>query len=435
MGRFDNIKTAIDTNINTNGNQAITGAVMNSVMKQTVDSVDTQLTELESKAEYFEEISGQVENFSITDYTEGVQIVGNGTLIDTAYFIVSAPIFLKKGQIIKTSIYAYSTATICLTENKTDVRQRTHKPITTIGNEAGRYDYTYTAIEDCYVELCAYIQYSPIPTYTIKNEGKFDKLEERVDNLERRDVMTTSTKIFIPQNGTLLLCGASFASTGNGWFENGCEELGVTPINKAEDGTSIMTMANKLAEGTLWSQAEFEELDALVIMHVHNYNVYDGGILEDNFNNYVLPFDTTITTNENYSRAYDYVIKKYRELCYNAKDNPSSKWYGSSHGKPCQIVLCTHWHDARVTFNSSIRKLAKKWGLPLVTFDENIGFTKVSPYSDGTQISVWYAHANMPESYMWTEVIDGVEYGWHQDRGREQYIQKRMGAIFANMVK
>ena len=49
MGRFDNIKTAIDTNINTNGNQAITGAVMNSVMKQTVDSVDTQLTELESK--------------------------------------------------------------------------------------------------------------------------------------------------------------------------------------------------------------------------------------------------------------------------------------------------------------------------------------------------------------------------------------------------
>ena len=49
MGRFDNIKTAIDTNINTNGNQAITGAVMNSVMKQTVDSVDTQLTELESE--------------------------------------------------------------------------------------------------------------------------------------------------------------------------------------------------------------------------------------------------------------------------------------------------------------------------------------------------------------------------------------------------
>ena len=54
MGRFDNIKTAIDTNIKTNGNQAITGAVLNSVMKQTVDSVDTELTELESNLGTYE---------------------------------------------------------------------------------------------------------------------------------------------------------------------------------------------------------------------------------------------------------------------------------------------------------------------------------------------------------------------------------------------
>lgn len=38
MGRFDNIKTAIDANIKTNGNQAITGGVMNSVLKQFVDA-------------------------------------------------------------------------------------------------------------------------------------------------------------------------------------------------------------------------------------------------------------------------------------------------------------------------------------------------------------------------------------------------------------
>ena len=48
MGHFESIKAAIDAKVNTNGNQAITGAVMNSVMKQIVDSVDTQLTELES---------------------------------------------------------------------------------------------------------------------------------------------------------------------------------------------------------------------------------------------------------------------------------------------------------------------------------------------------------------------------------------------------
>lgn len=48
MANFDTIKTTIDANINTNGNQAITGAVMNSVLKQMVDSTDAELTELES---------------------------------------------------------------------------------------------------------------------------------------------------------------------------------------------------------------------------------------------------------------------------------------------------------------------------------------------------------------------------------------------------
>lgn len=46
MAKSETIKTTIDANINTNGNQAITGAVMNSVLKQMVDSTDAQLTEL-----------------------------------------------------------------------------------------------------------------------------------------------------------------------------------------------------------------------------------------------------------------------------------------------------------------------------------------------------------------------------------------------------
>lgn len=47
MANFDTIKTAIDANINTNGNQAITGGVMNSILKQMVDSTDSELTESE----------------------------------------------------------------------------------------------------------------------------------------------------------------------------------------------------------------------------------------------------------------------------------------------------------------------------------------------------------------------------------------------------
>lgn len=49
MADFNTIKTTIDANINTNGNQAITGAVMNTVLKQMVDSTEEQLTESSSK--------------------------------------------------------------------------------------------------------------------------------------------------------------------------------------------------------------------------------------------------------------------------------------------------------------------------------------------------------------------------------------------------
>lgn len=51
MANSETIKTTIDANINTNGKQAITGAVMNAVLKQMVDSTDAQFTEL---AEYTE---------------------------------------------------------------------------------------------------------------------------------------------------------------------------------------------------------------------------------------------------------------------------------------------------------------------------------------------------------------------------------------------
>ena len=49
MAKSETIKAAIDANINTNGNQAITGAVMNAVLKQMVDSTDAQFTELSEK--------------------------------------------------------------------------------------------------------------------------------------------------------------------------------------------------------------------------------------------------------------------------------------------------------------------------------------------------------------------------------------------------
>jgi len=222
---------------------------------------------------------------------------------------------------------------------------------------------------------------------------------------------------------TILLTGASFASPQNTWFEMGCRTLDALPLNRAIGGESIANTANRMIEGTLYSFEELDNIDALVIMQVHNRDVFDESELLPNYTDYTIPFDR-----KNYAAAYDYVIKRYISECYELKDNPRSKYYGTKAGKPAIIILCTDWHDARITYNTSIRKLAAKWGLPLVKFDEYIGFSKNSLHPvTGEQYSLLYAQD--------TQTIDGIKYGWHPQRGEDKYIQQRMAAIFAELMK
>lgn len=47
MGRFDTTKATINANIKKNGNQEITGSILNSVMTEMVDATDAELTELD----------------------------------------------------------------------------------------------------------------------------------------------------------------------------------------------------------------------------------------------------------------------------------------------------------------------------------------------------------------------------------------------------
>lgn len=222
---------------------------------------------------------------------------------------------------------------------------------------------------------------------------------------------------------TILLTGASFASPQNGWFEIGCRHLHARPINRAVGGDAIANTANRMAEGTLYSFEELEEMDALVIMQVHDRDVSDEAGLWTDYTEYETPFDRS-----NYAMAYDYVIKRYLSECYALKDNPRSRYYGSKSGKPALIVLCTHWHDGRTTYNASVRKLAEKWGLPLVEFDRYIGFSKDQPHpATGEQPSRLYAYD--------TQTIEGVVYGLHPDRGEDTYIQQRMAALFSELMK
>lgn len=216
---------------------------------------------------------------------------------------------------------------------------------------------------------------------------------------------------------TFLLTGASFAIPENGWFEIGCEDLGVEAINKSVSGEAIYHTARRMDKGTFYTTEELDKVDVFVIGHVHNQNVANEQWLKENWEDY-----TTIATTTDYSVAYDYVIKRYIADCKALKDNPESRYYGSEEGKPVKIMLCTHWHDSRTTYNPAIRKLADKWGFPLVKFDENIGFSRLDVQAGEAQPSLAYAHD--------TETIGGVKYGWHPLRGSNSYIQRRMAQIF-----
>lgn len=223
---------------------------------------------------------------------------------------------------------------------------------------------------------------------------------------------------------TILLSGASFASPNNGWFEFGCAELDALAINRAIGGESIADCADRMHGGTLYSKEELESMDAFVIMQVHNRNVFqdEHGRMKQNAADYQFPFDRG-----NYAGAFDYVIKKYTEDCYRLKFDAGSKYYDKPFGKPVIIVLCTHWHDSRELYNTSVRQLAAKWGLPLVEFDRNIGFSKNTPHPvTGQQYSRIYAAD--------TQTQGDTVYGWHPYSG-DTYIQRKMAAIFVHKMK
>jgi hypothetical protein len=222
----------------------------------------------------------------------------------------------------------------------------------------------------------------------------------------------------------ILLTGASFASSENGWFEIACKELHAYPMNRAIGGEAIANTANRMSEGTLYTRKELEDMDVMVIMQVHDRNVFEHSEVKENFQDYKVPFDRS-----NYAAAFDYVIKRYISDCYELRNDSTSKYYNTRSGKPVVIVLCTNWHDGRLLYNHSVRKLAEKWGLPLVKFDEYIGFSRnrLHPVTK-KQTSLIYAQ---DEQVM----ANGEVFGWHPIRGENSYIQQRMAAIFVEEMK
>ncbi len=236
-----------------------------------------------------------------------------------------------------------------------------------------------------------------------------------------------SATIFAQENNkehyTFLLTGASFAIQKNGWFEVGCDLAGAKPLNRAIGGEAIADAANRMIAGTLYSKDELENIDALVIMQVHEKDVFDESQLKEKYTDYDTPFDRN-----NYAAAFDYVIKRYLTECYNLRFDSTSVYYRTRSGKPAIVVLCTDWHDSRVTYNSSVRRLAEKWGFPVVEFDKQIGFSRNALHPvTGEQVSRLFSGDK--------QEIDGEVYGWHPPTGQDKYIQRRMAAIFADTMR
>lgn len=218
-----------------------------------------------------------------------------------------------------------------------------------------------------------------------------------------------------------MLSGASFAISENTWFEMGCEAFGIRSINKAVGGEAITHTAVDMFNNRFYTLGELDKASIFVIMHVHNQAVANETTLKSDYKDYV---ESDLVND--YAAAYDYVIKRYQADCLALKDNPQSRYYGSEKGKPAIIVLCTHWHDSRTIYNADVRKLATKWNLNLVKFDDNIGFTK-DVLVDGKQPSLQYASD--------TKTFDGQTYGFHPLRGRNQYIQQKMSKIFVDEME
>ncbi|WP_300130357.1 DUF5040 domain-containing protein [uncultured Barnesiella sp.] len=212
-----------------------------------------------------------------------------------------------------------------------------------------------------------------------------------------------------------LLAGASFAVPENGWFELVCDAFNAEPLNKAVGGDAIKHTASDMFLDRFYTTEELDRIDAFIIMHVHNQDVASTNGIKENYEEY------TYDEIQQYNTAYDYVIKRYKADCYNLKFNPESRYYQTENGKPATIILCTHWHDSRITYNQSIRTLAERWQLPLIEWDENIGFTRKVVDADGRQPSIKYAAD--------TEKIYDITFGWHPMRGKEQYIQQKIASI------
>ena len=309
----------------------------------------------------------------------------------------------------------------------------------------------------------AYTEEAKLYSITLDERTKWNKvvtdlatvkgdITDLKNNPSSASTVEYATSVFSYTNGFVFADGASFLADKNEvWLSTAMRELGLNHKSVAVGGQSIKDTAYRLCKGTEYKDEELEKMDVFLIDHVHNQDVftlsrersieeYEEIIRNLNIDAYGKVSDYSIS----YAEAFDYVIKKHMANCYNLKDNADSKWHGVKSGKPVQMLLCTHWHDARTTYNESVRKLCAKWGIALCEMDINIGFAKTGTHpvavynGEPAQISLFYAQDGskgyglgaLEDSDIDKQVTPYI-YGLHQYLGEENhnYLTHKMASI------
>ena len=269
------------------------------------------------------------------------------------------------------------------------------------------------------------------------------KADTALENLGTINGGITTNGVLINQG--IMMLGASFASgVENNWFAIFEDRLKKDNPNlqfydKTLSSSNVMYEAVRLYQNTLFTSEEFENFDVLLIDHVHDKDVFtlkdvtytkngqtltlSGSQLKDmtaeqyETSGLIDYFDTDqydsatganrklylgYRSEEYYAAAYDYIIKKYRTLCYAARNNANSRWYCKDttnydndfrYGKPCQIVFMTHWNGGRAIINESLKRLANKWYLPCIELQKELGLSAeiIMDKSNGQSDSSHYA--------------------------------------------
>ena len=167
MARFDSIKQTIDANIKINGNQAITGQVLNSVMKDMLSATDAELTELSAV------IGGEDREYNSSILVNQGLINSNGTIYPSeSAYSYSDSVKVLKGQRISVTV---NQTTAVAAATLFDIND---KPIRTLIATAYVLSTAETDIEDgvAYVRFCSANNTSSVFKAFIEGSGLVNDL-------------------------------------------------------------------------------------------------------------------------------------------------------------------------------------------------------------------------------------------------------------------